>query len=135
MQGNNFQVDKEPLLEIPIASANKDMQDLIAILVDYIRYLYSLEDKNTYSDYKIKFFINLINGLVYEIYFNEDLKSANCLLAEELKNILAASTNEINEEIIENTFKKLEYKDSPIVQKLFMQKQISPIDKIEKTVG
>ena len=135
MQGNNFQVDKEPLLKIPIANTNKDIQDLISILVDYIRYLYSLEDKNTYSDYKIKFFINLINGLVYEIYFNEELKSANCLIEQDLKNIIKTSNTEINEEIIENAFKKLEYKDSPIVQKLFMQKQISPIDKIEKTVG
>ncbi|WP_395052017.1 Eco57I restriction-modification methylase domain-containing protein [Flavobacterium sp.] len=63
MQGNNFQLDKEPLLNIPIFEPNKDFQKPIISLVDQILTLKKENPKADTSDLE-----NDIDELVYQLY-------------------------------------------------------------------
>ncbi len=77
MQGENFQLDKEPLMQIPIAVSSQETQNLIANLVDVIRLLkqaHSQVDSHVSNDYLAKEFEKMINGCVYEIYFEDEIK-------------------------------------------------------------
>ena len=64
MQGTNYQVDKQPLLAIPLISPSSEHQQTsVATLVDRI-----LAAKHTDSDSDVSHFENEIDKLVYELY-------------------------------------------------------------------
>jgi adenine-specific DNA-methyltransferase len=75
MQGNNYQIDKEPILEIPILnSSNVQAQDQIVQCVDQLLqlnkelYIATLETKREQIKQKIDYNEDKINALVYELY-------------------------------------------------------------------
>ena len=95
MQGANYQLDKEPLQQLPIAVPSIEIQTIIASLVDIIILLNNTDKRvsnlvlNTYisSDFE-----KLINGCVYEIYFPEEMPTISVItvlkkFAEKLKHI------------------------------------------------
>ena len=63
MQGNNFQLDKEPLLNIPIFNPNENLQKPIILLVDQI---VSLKKENPQAD--TSQMEEEIDKLVYQLY-------------------------------------------------------------------
>ena len=63
MQGTNYQIDKQPLLAIPLISPSLDQQDLVATLVNQI-----LDAKSVDVDADISDFEHEIDKLVYELY-------------------------------------------------------------------
>ena len=71
MQGANYQLDKEPLQQFPIAVPSNDTQDIIAKLVDMIILLNTTDRRaselvqNSYISSEIE---RLIDGCIYEIY-------------------------------------------------------------------
>lgn len=79
MQGHLFQVDKEPLLSIPIYQPPKAQQDLIAGIAKAI--IASKRAGNEKAAHAARF-EQLINGLIYELYFPEPLQSAGINLIE-----------------------------------------------------
>ena len=91
MQGANYQLDKEPLMQIPIAVPDKETQDLVASIVEYIMYVSSSKEQisglisnNTIGDY----FERIIDGCVYEIYFEEHMKELEINIIEFAKNLI-----------------------------------------------
>ncbi|PQJ31908.1 hypothetical protein BST92_08200 [Nonlabens arenilitoris] len=74
MQGSNFQVDKEPLLNIPIVKPKKDFIKSVAAYVEDVIQTKEQRESATISsdidfyDRKIKNLENQIDQLVYEIY-------------------------------------------------------------------
>lgn len=104
MQGNNYQIDKEPLLEIPIYAPSKNTQLIIAKLVDYIIYLKGVNRK--ISDYTtneslVSMFEKVIDAIIYELYFTDEIQSQQMdvihLVAESLKQI---DSKPVEEQII-----------------------------------
>jgi len=79
MQGHLFQVDKEPLLGIPIYQPLKVQQDLIAGVVKAVIVIKQAGNENAAHAAR---FEQLINGLIYELYFPEPLQSAGINLME-----------------------------------------------------
>ncbi len=73
MQGLNYQLDKEPLVAIPIAVPSQEIQTKIATLVDYIIWLKANQDTaiNDYVDneYVSVVIEDIIDALIFEIYF------------------------------------------------------------------
>lgn len=76
MQGNNFQIDKEPIVNIPLVIPEDVTQ--FEILVDYLLYLYddSKDEVLSHTDNnRIASHIeSVLNMLVYELYFLNHMK-------------------------------------------------------------
>ncbi len=76
MQGFQYQVDKDPIINIPIAIA-KDTS-IFESLVDYIIYIKAnaTEKINEYvsNDHLVQSFEEVINACVYELYFAQHMK-------------------------------------------------------------
>ena len=76
MQGANYQLDKEPLQQIPIAVPSNDIQELIAKLVDMIILLNTTDMRaselvqNSYISSELE---RLIDGCIYEIYLPDEM--------------------------------------------------------------
>lgn len=76
MQGANYQLDKEPLQQIPIAVPSNDVQEIIAKLVDMIILLNSTEERASelvQNSYISSEFEKLIDGCIYEIYLPDEM--------------------------------------------------------------
>lgn len=77
MQGTNYQLDKEPLQQIPIAVPSKEIQGIIGKLVDIIILLSNTENRVSnlvQNSYISSEFETLIDGCVYEIYFPQEMQ-------------------------------------------------------------
>jgi hypothetical protein len=76
MQGFQYQVDKGPLIELPLIVT--DNQDVFASLIDYILFLKANADQkiNEYvsNEHIVQSFEEVINACVYELYFDEHMK-------------------------------------------------------------
>jgi hypothetical protein len=76
MQGFQYQVDKEPLVDLPLIKT--DQEQIFASLVDYILFLKANSEikVNEYvtNDHIIQSFEEVINAFVYELYFAEHMK-------------------------------------------------------------
>ena len=70
MQGNNYQIDKEPLLAIPIFKPSNQEQQSIISLVDKILTITNDEDyqNNTTKQAKVKELEHQIDQMVYQLY-------------------------------------------------------------------
>ena len=63
MQGNNFQIDKEPLLNIPIIYLNKDLEEKLEMIHDEIVHKKELELNSDTSNLE-----NDIDNILFEQY-------------------------------------------------------------------
>lgn len=70
MQGDNFQIDKEPLMNIPIYKPNQDEEDKIVAIVDKIYEITNLEDyvENKEKQDAVKEYEKQIDIMVYKLY-------------------------------------------------------------------
>lgn len=78
MQGDNYQVDKEPILNLPIK--NIENTKPFEILVDYIRFIKLLKNPiNEYvsNEHISNSFEEIIDGMIFEIYFSTEFKDKN----------------------------------------------------------
>ena len=125
MQGANFQIDKEPLQQIPIAVPAVNIQKLIATLVDYIIMICSTKDSlsELVSNETIaSFFEKIIDGCVYELYFEEHMKEQEINIIDSalelIRPISQLTTEEEKSEVIINTFMTIKKTDNPIRNRL-----------------
>ena len=87
MQGANFQLDKEPLMQIPIAVPDSETQELIARLVDIIILLKSSNQRASNlvtNDYLANEFGYIIDGCVYELYFPDEMSNVGISMLSRL---------------------------------------------------
>lgn len=78
LQGNLYQIDKEPLMSVPIFKPENFQITIIATIVKYIITLNKVQHKNYNSKFE-----QLINGLIYEIFFPDILHQSNIKLFDE----------------------------------------------------
>ena len=129
MQGANFQLDKEPLMHIPIAVPTQEIQQLIAKLVDCIIFIKSTHneriDKFISNDYLAKMFEQLIAGCIYEIYLGEELHRIGIHVFDTIRNIIE-NDNIDNENLtsVSDLYKSIE--ETGIIQKLDNLEHYSP---------
>ncbi len=121
MQGYNYQLDKEPLVSIPIAVPPKDKQDKIAVLVGYIMWL-KANPENNINDYVDNNHISLtfeeiIDAMVLECYFAEEFEAANIHI-NDLFNI----TNDINKVSISTFYSGITGNNSPLLNQIKLMK-------------
>lgn len=125
MQGANYQLDKEPLQQIPIAVPTTDIQELIATIVDYIILISSAKgnlSELVSNETIVLFFEKIIDGCVYELYFGEHMKEQEINIidsaSELIKPISQLTTEKDKSEVILNTFMTIKKTDNPIRNRL-----------------
>ena len=139
MQGTNYQLDKEPLQQIPIMVPSVEIQQTIAAIVDYIIYITSANDSlselvsNTFiSD----FFEKVIDGCVYELYFSQYMKEREINIIDSVKKIIKPiaklSSDADKQKIIWEIFIEIKKTDNPIRDRLDLFTLRSP--EILKTI-
>lgn len=133
MQGNNYQVDKEPLLEIPIRKI--DDTKPFEILVDYIIHLHA-NSTDKEKQLMINYFDNILDAMTYEVYFEEELKKANKGSIKHLSSLVALGTDDDeNEIIVKNAFKLLYSKNHPVRNNLFYLASIEEVRIIRESLS
>ena len=125
MQGANYQLDKEPLQQIPIAVPAVNIQKLIATLVDYIIMICSTKDSLSElvpNETIASFFEKIIDGCVYELYFEEHMKEQEINIIDSalelIRPISQLTIEEEKSEVIINTFMTIKKTDNPIRNRL-----------------
>lgn len=118
MQGFNFQVDKEPLLEIPIYKPENT--GAFEILVDYIIAVLQEEiviNSHVPNSHIAQLFEEVIDSMVMELYFKEDFEKAGIEFikyAERDFESIEGKSEKEQIEIIHRAYQKLREKDNEI---------------------
>ena len=125
MQGANYQLDKEPLQQIPIAVPAVNIQKMIATLVDYIIMIFSTKDSlsELVSNETIaSFFEKIIDGCVYELYFEEHIKEQEINIIDSalelIKPITHISSDKEKADMILDVFMNIKKTDNSIRNRL-----------------
>ncbi len=136
LTGDLLQIDKSQLLSIPILKIKNTKT--FEILVDYIIFLKSsslTEGWQTKSDGVL--FEQIIDGMVYELYFEEEIKKAGCEIIKHLQNLPEISedmSNEEKREITNNVFAKLYDKNHPVRKNLYFMNSIKTVKIIKESL-
>ena len=101
MQGNNYQIDKAPLVNIPIVQT--EHEGIFATLVDYILLLHQPQReefiKYIGNDLIIHSIEEVIDQAVYELYFGNESEMQELKVLEHLQNIQPISGNNTDEDV------------------------------------
>ncbi len=118
MQGNNYQIDKEPLLEIPIVKTDKE--NIVATLVDYILLVYQPRKeqliKYISNDLIIHSLEEVIDQIMYELYFGNEPEIQELKVLEYLKDIQPISEKYTDKDIetVVKFYHSIQEQKSPI---------------------
>ena len=125
MQGANYQLDKEPLQQIPIAVPATNVQELIATIVDYVMMASSTKENlsELVSNETIaSFFEKIIDGCVYELYFEEHMKEQEINIIDSalelIKPIIHLSSDKEKADMILDVFMNIKKTDNSIRNRL-----------------
>jgi len=126
LQGNNYQIDKKPLMLIPI---KYDIQSLSTFITIYNFILLS-----EYNNSQKNFFESLIDTMVYELYFPEEIKSTGAEILKHLTDLPELKDDWSDEkklEIIEKVYKELSDPKHPASIAMEKQKMVPEVRIIE----
>ena len=118
MQGNNYQIDKEPLLEIPIVTTDK--QQIFATLVDYILLVHQQRNEQLIkyigNDLIIHSFEEVIDHAFYELYFGNEPEMQELKVLQHLQDIkpLAEEFTDKDVETVVRFYHSIQEQKSPI---------------------
>ncbi len=120
MQGFNYQVDKEPLLNIPIFKP--ESTEIFSVLVDYIiaikQQKYNQINPHVPNSHMVQLFEEVIDAMVMELYFEDDFKKTGIAFIKyaerDFKPIEHLKTEEEKIEVIHEAYQKLRQKDNEI---------------------
>ena len=121
---NNF------VKEFPIPFSNFKTQKIIDIFVGYIMFLKKFEEDKLYFKLISPYFEQLIDGMVFELYFEEEIKKAGRDILKYLTNLTPITDDMSDEkkmEIITKTFNELYDKNHPVRQNLEGMDEIEEI--------
>ncbi|MCA6440379.1 MAG: N-6 DNA methylase [Chitinophagaceae bacterium] len=138
MQGFQYQVDKGPLVELPLITT--EHEKLFASIVDYIIFLKGHSDKkvNDYvsNEHMIQSFEDVINACVYELYFSEHMKEKEIDVLRFAKEIIKPlDKHEKAIELINSVYSKLKEPSNEIRNRMLLfatrsENILLPIQKI-----
>ncbi|MFA6150535.1 MAG: N-6 DNA methylase [Chitinophagaceae bacterium] len=124
MQGNNFQLDKEPIVNIPLVIPENVAQ--FEILVDYLLYLYNDNKAEVLSHTDNKRIAShiesILNMLVYELYFLNHMKEVGIDISPfvAVKPLSKTMDNEEDASIIKDFYLWFQTPENPIRQRMIL---------------
>jgi hypothetical protein len=140
LRGGYLRFKTEYLKPFPIAQTTFEQEIMVETLVDYVLHLKSLpKPANRHEAARLRlmvaYFEQLIDAVIYEIYFPEEFSDANTSMSELLtKNLLPALSDLGNQKFdeLEKIFNKLYSKNHPVRQALFFLDTIEAVRVIEE---
>jgi REP element-mobilizing transposase RayT len=137
IQGDNYQIDKEPLLDLPLFKSENS--EYLNTIVDYILFL-----KSQSTDKMSFYFEQLIDGMVYELYFENEIKQAGCDILKYLDDLPEISDEDLSDnrrmadeeklKIITKVFNKLYDESSPVRKNLEKMEQVEEVKIIKESL-
>lgn len=125
MQGANFQIDKEPLQQIPIVIPEINVQELIAIIVDYVTLVSSAKENLSElvsNDTIASYFEKIIDGCIYELYFEEHMKEQEINIIDSalelIRPVSHLSSDKEKADVMLDVFMNIKKTDNPIRNRL-----------------
>ncbi|HRS42188.1 MAG TPA: TaqI-like C-terminal specificity domain-containing protein, partial [Dysgonamonadaceae bacterium] len=122
------QIDIETAEKLPIIVASKQYQIQVSHIVDYLHFINSIESIN-FDTLIINFFEQIIDGMVYELYFPELLKKYDCEIIKhlgELPEFTEGMSDEDKMEICQKVFDRLNDATHPVRINLDRMKEEIP---------
>ena len=119
-KGKTLELYVTPVSEIPIKNISKNDQDIFVILSDYIIWLKAKNqniDNYVDNEYIAKLFEDVIDAMVLELYFEEEMKEAGfdfIAYATKLFKPIANLSDTQAQNIIHEAYQALREKDNPI---------------------
>lgn len=132
MQGNNYQIDKEPLKTVPFVIPNNANQ--FERFVDYIIYLRSHQLIQPSDQLMPTYFEQIIDGMVYELYFPELIKKYKREIIQhlgELPEFTDKMSDEQKMKICKTVFNRFNEREHLVRVNLFYMNSIPEIAIIE----
>lgn len=122
---------KYKIEQLPIPNATAEQEGILERLVDYMLWLKESQLAGSSPDLQLRvdYIDQIINGLVYELYFPESLKQTNMTLFEHLGDLPPLQEGK-QEQIIETVFQRLSQKEHPLRNNLFYLRTIAEVKTI-----
>lgn len=133
-KGEALELTLEPLQFIPIKKIQTSEQTPFKRLIDYILFLKEVEIQFKTDQLMPIYFEQIIDGMVYELYFPELLKKHNREIIRhlgELPEFTVGISDEQKMKICKKVFDRLNDKDNPVRVNLFYMNSIPEIAIIE----
>lgn len=134
LQGSYSSIYPEDIRQIPIKVISEPSQNQFDTIVNYISFLKSQSIADVSYQIIPTYFEQIIDGMVYEIYFPELLKKNNREILKHLGD-LPELTDKMSDEkkmsLVKTAFNRLNEKDHPVRLNLFYMNSIPEIATIE----
>ena len=131
-KGDILELTLEPLQFIPVKEISLTEQEPFTLVVDYILFLKAkINDKMSF------YFEQLIDGMVYELYFENELKQSGCDILKHLNDLPEINDEMAEEEkmkIITRVLNTLYDKESPVRKNLFFMDSVEEIAIIKNSL-
>jgi Eco57I restriction-modification methylase/TaqI-like C-terminal specificity domain len=128
--GGAYTLKKATIEKLPIINSSNTKE--IELIVDYILFLKSRSTEKTSF-----YFEQLIDGVVYELYLENEIKHAGCDILQYLNNLPEIKEEMDDEEkmnIITKVFNKLYDKESPVRKNLFFMDSVEEVAIIKESL-
>ena len=140
LRGGYYAFTTEYLNTFPIAPSKPDQEHLVEKLVDYIMFMKTIDRSNDIKTsakrhLMVAYFEQIIDGIIYEIYFPEDFKAVGKSIISLIKENNIPDINQIKEDKLNNVetiFDKLYLVDNEVRKTLFFLDNISSVKTIEE---
>ncbi|MFN3639970.1 MAG: Eco57I restriction-modification methylase domain-containing protein [Flavobacterium sp.] len=133
-KGEMLEIFYTPLTELPVIQAKKEIQNLFSRVADYIIFLKTYNLKNIADQLIPTYFEQIIDGMVYELYFPDLIKKHKREIIQHLGE-LPEFTDKMSDEqkmnICKTVFNRLNDREHPVRVNLFYMSSIPEIAIIE----
>jgi methylase of polypeptide subunit release factors len=107
--------------QLPIPKIPKKQQKPFEILVDYI--IFAKEEN---LSLEASLFESVIDGMVYDLYFEEEMKRGDCFISDEVNKVIVAFDNSMDR--MKEMYKV--FKNNKTIQRGIIYKRVIPIVKV-----
>jgi hypothetical protein len=124
MQGFQYQVDKGPLIELPLITT--DNQDIFATLIDYILFLKQNKMNpmfsHTVNERIVRHFEDIIDMMVYELYFEGHMKESEIDVMKFIKpkSVIELGKKEDIGNIVQEFYLWYQKPENPVRQRMLL---------------
>ncbi len=125
-QNGYFSYAKRFIAQVPVKEGSKPQQELIGTLGRWLQFLYTVKNQN---DIISSFYEELLDALVFELYFEEELQSAGKEILKHLDNLKPISDDMTDEQklaTIQSEFERLYDPNHPV------RNNLETLDSIEE---